>query len=71
MAYPRGKVLGGCSSINGMIYMRGQKADYDNWAAFTEDEEWKWDNLMPHFKRGEDYYGGENEFHGTGNEWRV
>lgn len=71
MAYPRGKVLGGCSSINGMIYMRGQKEDYDAWAELTEDGEWNWESLLPHFKRGEDYYGGESAFHNTGGEWRV
>jgi choline dehydrogenase len=73
--YPRGKGLGGCSSINGMIYMRGQSEDYNRWSDVTEDEHWQWDALLPHFKRHEDYYGGEKEgasaFHGTGGEWRV
>lgn len=69
--YPRGKILGGSSSINGMIYMRGQSQDYDNWASATGDQSWRWDALLPHFKSIEDYYGGPNEFHGVGGEWRV
>jgi choline dehydrogenase len=54
LRYPRGKTLGGCSSINGMIYMRGQARDYDGWAALGEDS-WRWDNCLPHFKRHEDH----------------
>ena len=49
--YPRGRVLGGCSSINGMIYMRGQREDYDVWADATGDDGWRWDNVLPLFKR--------------------
>ena len=71
LLYPRGKILGGSSSINGMIYMRGQSQDYDNWASATGDHSWRWDELLPHFKGIEDYYGGANEFHGAGGEWRV
>jgi choline dehydrogenase len=71
LIYPRGKVLGGCSSINGMIYMRGQKRDYDEWAELTSDTSWSWDNVLPIFKKSEDYYGGDSPFHGVGGEWRV
>ena len=56
LRYPRGKVLGGCSSINGMIYMRGQSRDYDQWAALTGDEEWRWDHCLSDFKAHEDHY---------------
>ena len=71
LRYPRGKVLGGCSSINGMIYMRGQARDFDQWAAKTGDDDWKWDNCLPFFVQHEDYHGGINEFHGVGGEWRI
>ncbi|MCH8551457.1 MAG: GMC family oxidoreductase N-terminal domain-containing protein [Natronospirillum sp.] len=80
LLYPRGKTLGGCSSINGMIYMRGQARDYDSWAAETDDADWSWRHCLADFKRHEDYYGmdpGEPErgkrskFHGSGGEWRV
>jgi choline dehydrogenase len=71
LIYPRGKVLGGCSSINGMIYMRGQARDYDEWAALTGDDSWRWDQVLPLFRKSEDYYGGNDEFHGSGGEWRV
>ena len=71
LRYPRGKVLGGCSSINGMIYMRGQARDFDQWAAKTGDDDWKWDNCLPFFVQHEDYHGGLNEFHGVGGEWRI
>jgi choline dehydrogenase len=54
--YPRGKTLGGCSSINGMIYMRGQARDYDRWAELTGDSDWRWDQVLPHFKMHEDHY---------------
>ncbi|MCT4334566.1 GMC family oxidoreductase N-terminal domain-containing protein [Paracoccus sp. YLB-12] len=56
LRYPRGKTLGGCSSINGMIYMRGQARDYDNWAALTGDEDWSWDKSLPDFKAHEHHY---------------
>ncbi len=56
LRYPRGKVLGGCSSINGMIYMRGQSRDYDQWAALTGEDEWRWDHCLPDFKAHEDHY---------------
>lgn len=56
LRYPRGKVLGGCSSINGMIYMRGQARDYDGWAQATGDEQWSWSNCLPDFMAHEDHY---------------
>ncbi|MBX9961489.1 MAG: GMC family oxidoreductase N-terminal domain-containing protein [Burkholderiales bacterium] len=68
--YARGKVLGGCSSINAMIYMRGQKTDYDHWAALG-NRGWSWDDVLPIFKRTEDYAHGADELHGAGGELRV
>lgn len=56
LRYPRGKTLGGCSSINGMIYMRGQARDYDHWAELTGDEDWSWARSLPDFKAHEDHY---------------
>jgi choline dehydrogenase len=69
--YARGKVLGGCSSINGMIAMRGQARDYDEWAAITGDPRWSWREVLPVFKGSEDYWRGADEMHGVGGEWRV
>jgi choline dehydrogenase len=71
LRYPRGKTLGGCSSINGMIYMRGQSRDYDGWARATGDSNWTWDNVLPYFTKHEDYYKGADAVHGAGGEWRV
>ena len=71
LRYPRGKTLGGCSSINGMIYMRGQARDYDRWAALTGDSEWSWHNSLPDFMRHEDHHLGGASLHGAGGEWRV
>jgi choline dehydrogenase len=71
LRYPRGKTLGGSSSINGMIYMRGQARDYDGWAAVTGDDAWRWDQVLPAFKQHEDFYLGADELHGSGGEWRV
>jgi choline dehydrogenase len=71
LSYPRGRVLGGSSSINGMIYMRGQREDYDDWARITGDRDWSWDAVLPVFKRSEDHHAGENQWHGAGGEWRV
>ncbi|MGI4842827.1 MAG: GMC family oxidoreductase [Janthinobacterium lividum] len=71
LIYPRGKVLGGSSSINGMIYMRGQPADYARWATLTGDDSWRWEQVLPLFKRSEDHYLGASELHGAGGEWRV
>ena len=68
--YARGKVLGGCSSINAMIYMRGQKSDYDHWAALG-NHGWSWDEVLPYFTRVEDYAHGADELHGAGGELRV
>lgn len=68
--YPRGKVLGGCSSINGMIYMRGQARDYDGWRQMGNTG-WSWDDVLPYFKRSERHYRGESEAHGGGGEMRV
>jgi choline dehydrogenase len=71
LRYPRGKTLGGCSSINGMIYMRGQARDYDQWAQITGDANWTWERCLPYFKKHEDYYKGADALHGEGGEWRV
>ena len=75
LRYPRGKVLGGCSSINGMIYMRGQSRDYDHWAEVTGDPAWRWQAVLPYFLRHEDHWrAGEADFapwHHAGGEWRV
>ena len=71
LRYPRGKVLGGCSSINGMIYMRGQARDYDHWAALTGDDSWRWAQCLPFFKQHEDHWRGADEWHGAGQEWRI
>ncbi|HBI67734.1 MAG TPA: choline dehydrogenase [Massilia sp.] len=71
LIYPRGKVLGGSSSINGMIYMRGQKGDYDRWAVESGDDSWRWERVLPLFKKSEDHYLGASELHGAGGEWRV
>ena len=84
LLYPRGKTLGGCSSINGMIYMRGQARDYDHWAAVTGDDEWNWQSCLQDFRAHEDHYrldaaratsngdpGAFAALHGSGGEWRV
>lgn len=84
LRYPRGKVLGGCSSINGMIYMRGQARDYDGWAEATGDREWGWQASLADFKAHENHHrlddgadpatGANSRFsdlHGHGGEWRV
>ncbi|MBU2874996.1 GMC family oxidoreductase [Marinobacter salexigens] len=80
LIYPRGKTLGGCSSINGMLYIRGQARDYNRWADITGDDAWSWDNCLPDFMRHEDHHsldnGGPEDsaqklFHGHGGEWRV
>jgi len=70
LGYSRGRVLGGCSSINAMVYMRGQKEDYDHWAALGNDG-WSWDDVLPLFRAHEDFFAGANEFHGAGGELRV
>ncbi|HET7526952.1 MAG TPA: GMC family oxidoreductase N-terminal domain-containing protein [Burkholderiaceae bacterium] len=81
LRYPRGKVLGGCSSINGMIYIRGQSRDYDGWAAALGDDAWTWAACLPYFVRHEDHWRGADPWHGApgfdrrgvrpGGEWRV
>ncbi|MGO3224862.1 MAG: GMC family oxidoreductase, partial [Halomonas sp.] len=80
LLYPRGKTLGGCSSINGMIYMRGQARDYDHWAEVTGDDAWCWENCLPDFIKHEDHYrldegvdadAQHKDFHGHGGEWRI
>jgi choline dehydrogenase len=70
LKYPRGRVLGGCSSINGMIYMRGQAADYDGWRQ-AGNTGWGWDDVLPFFKQAEDHYAGDGPMHGAGGEIRV
>ncbi|OYR21733.1 GMC family oxidoreductase [Brucella thiophenivorans] len=70
LGYPRGKVLGGCSSINGMIYMRGQARDYDLWRQAGCDG-WGWEDVLPFFKKSEDNFAGADDLHGAGGEWRV
>ena len=69
--YARGRVLGGCSSINAMIYMRGQSRDYDEWARLLHDESWSWQRVLPFFKRSEDHWRGADTHHGSGGELRV
>ncbi|MFZ5957372.1 GMC family oxidoreductase [Pseudomonas knackmussii] len=68
--YPRGRVLGGCSSINGMIYMRGQARDYDGWVA-EGNAGWGWNDLLPLFLGMEDHFAGDSSLHHGGGEWRV
>ncbi|SNR53248.1 FAD-binding protein [Paracoccus sediminis] len=70
LLYPRGRVLGGCSSINGMIYMRGQAADYDGWRQMGCTG-WGWDEILPLFRAQEDFYRGADDAHGAGGELRV
>ena len=85
LLYPRGKTLGGCSSINGMIYMRGQSRDYDQWAELTGDARWRWSESLAYFRRHEDHWRLDEEGHasptfaqlhgnrrtGSTGEWRV
>jgi choline dehydrogenase len=70
LGYARGKVLGGSSSINAMVYMRGQREDYDHWASLG-NRGWGWDDVLPVFREMEDFFAGANEFHGAGGELRV
>lgn len=80
LRYPRGKTLGGCSSINGMIYMRGQARDYDQWAQLTGDDSWRWQQVLPAFKKHESHWRLDEgqmadptfaALHGGKGEWRV
>ena len=68
--YPRGKVVGGCSAINGMISMRGQSQDYDHWRQLGLTG-WGWDDVAPVFRKLDNHFMGDTEHHGTGGEWRV
>lgn len=70
LGYARGKVLGGCSSINAMIYMRGQQSDYDHWASLG-NRGWGWKDVLPVFRKSESYQHGASEFHGDSGELRV
>jgi choline dehydrogenase-like flavoprotein len=67
---PRGRMLGGCSSINAMIYVRGNRVDYDGWAAAGCDG-WSYDDVLPYFRRSEDNERGADTFHGAGGPMRV
>ena len=78
LRYPRGKTVGGSSSINGMIYMRGQSRDYDHWARLVGDDTWSWAQVLPAFMKHEDHHLGADahdpqfaDFHATGGEWHV
>jgi choline dehydrogenase-like flavoprotein len=68
--YPRGRAIGGSSSINAMIYMRGQAADYDHWRQLGLPG-WGWDDVLPMFKRHEDHFLGPSVYHAVGGEWRI
>tara|TARA_E500000331_G_scaffold182400_1_gene175742 strand:- start:5580 stop:7193 length:1614 start_codon:yes stop_codon:yes gene_type:complete len=70
IGYARGKVLGGCSSINAMVYMRGQASDYDHWASLG-NRGWGWQDVLPVFRDSEDYVHGADQWHGQGGELRV
>jgi choline dehydrogenase-like flavoprotein len=70
MNYPRGRVLGGSSSLNGMIYMRGQSANYDDWRR-AGNIGWGWEDVLPYFIKCEDHFAGPSEFHGADGELRV
>jgi choline dehydrogenase len=69
--WPRGKLLGGSSSINAMIYMRGGRCDYDEWAELTGDKSWSYEHVLPLFRRMEDNARGADRFHGVGGPLRV
>ncbi len=68
--YPRGKVIGGSSAINAMIYMRGQAADYDHWRQLGLNG-WGWNDVLPFFRKHEDHFMGESVAHAVGGEWPV
>jgi choline dehydrogenase len=71
IGYARGRVLGGCSSINAMIYMRGQARDYDEWAQLTGDASWNWESVLPLFRQSEDHWRGGDAWHGSDGPLRV
>jgi choline dehydrogenase len=68
--WPRGRVLGGSSCLNGMIYVRGAAADYDHWA-YLGNAGWDYESVLPYFKKSEDYYGGASRYHGIGGPLTV
>jgi len=68
--WPRGRVVGGSGSLNGMLYVRGHASDYDNWA-YQGNPGWDYANVLPYFKKSEGFEGGENEFHGVGGPLHV
>ena len=70
LEWPRGKVLGGSSSLNGLLYVRGQKEDYDDWAALG-NKGWSYDEILPYFKKSEDQERGADKYHGTGGPLQV
>jgi choline dehydrogenase-like flavoprotein len=70
LAYPRGKVIGGSSAINAMIYMRGQAADYDHWRQLGLSG-WGWNDVLPYFRQHEHHFLGPSDHHNTGGEWRI
>ncbi|MTI17292.1 choline dehydrogenase [Rhodobacteraceae bacterium RKSG542] len=70
LVYPRGKVLGGCTSVNGMIYMRGQAADFDLWRQMGNTG-WGWDDVLPYFLKSEDHHSGTSDMHSSGGAWKV
>lgn len=70
IGYARGKVIGGCTAINAMVYMRGQVQDYDTWAQMGLSG-WGWDDVLPYFLRHEDHQSGKSALHNAGGEWRV
>jgi choline dehydrogenase len=70
IGYARGKVIGGCTAINAMVYMRGQVQDYDTWAQMGLSG-WGWDDVLPYFLKHEDHQSGKSDLHNAGGEWRV
>src|SRR6478735_1683602 len=70
LAYPRGKVIGGSSAINAMIYMRGQAVDYDHWRQLGLSG-WGWNDVLPVFKQHENHFLGASDHHSVGGEWRI
>ncbi|MBX9798868.1 MAG: GMC family oxidoreductase N-terminal domain-containing protein [Burkholderiaceae bacterium] len=71
LLYPSGKILGGSSCINSMIYQRGQSHDYDNWAELTGDMSWRWEQVLPLFRSTEDHEQGADSWHGVGGDWHI